>query len=189
MMSKSEFSFSSLREPCSRTCSSSFTLNDLTKEASNSENLEAMNSISSLPSSPRLCFTCRRETQFSLEISSVETSAIRKDAAFDGHLEYGQESTSVVRRNLMNPDEIIRMNNDEQIIIIRGQKPFKCKKLRYWEYRLGTNLEKTAVTDYTPIATENKKFIEPMDFEKTIKKNKSEEERLPTFAEFLNGRR
>ena len=52
------------------------------------------------------------------------------------------ESTSLVKRNLLNPDEIIRMNNDEQIVIIRGQKPFKCKKLRYWEYRLGKDINR-----------------------------------------------
>ena len=112
-------------------------------------------------------------------MATVETSSTRKDAAFDGMLEYGMESTSSVKRNLLNPDEIMRMDNDEQIVMIRGQKPFKCKKLRYWEYRLGKDVEKTTVEDYTP----NVKYkIKPIIEDK-------KEEKLPTFEEFLKGRR
>ena len=74
-------------------------------------------------------------------VTSVKSSSVRKDAEFDGALEYGVESTSVVKRNVMNEDEIMRLDNTEEIIIIRGYKPFKCKKLRYWEYRLGKNIE------------------------------------------------
>lgn len=115
-----------------------------------------------------------------LGISTVETSSIRKDAEFDGMFQYGVESTSSVRRNLLNPDEIIRMNNDEQIVMIRGQKPFKCKKLRYWEYRLGANIKQTMIEDYIPpnITREFKKF-----------EDEKNEEKLPTFEEFLKGRR
>ena len=129
----------------------------------------------------------------SLGVASVESKSIRKNAAFDGSLEYGKESTSVVKRNLMNPDEIIRMKNDEQIIIIRGQKPFKCKKLKYWEYRLGINLEKTPVTNYIP-ETKKMKNVKNNTQEIDSKKeffvsNQNEEERLPTFVEYLNRRR
>lgn len=114
-----------------------------------------------------------------LGVSTVETSSNKKDAGFDGLLEYGDESTSVVKRNLLNPDEIIRMNNDEQIIMIRGQKPFKCKKLRYWEYRLGKSIETTTVEDYIPKTTQ---IIQPI--EETEK-----QEELPTFEDFFKARR
>ena len=84
-----------------------------------------------------------------------------------------------MKRNLLNPDEIMRMDNDEQIVMIRGQKPFKCKKLRYWEYRLGKNIKETTVEEYTPsVAYKMKPVIE----EETQKE-------LPTFEEFLRGRR
>lgn len=89
------------------------------------------------------------------------------------------ESTSLVKRNLLNPDEIIRMNNGEQIVIIRGQKPFKCKKLRYWEYRLGKDINQISIENYKPKTTYNLVSIE----------EKEETKKLPTFEEFLKGRR
>ncbi len=114
-----------------------------------------------------------------LGISTVETNSIKKDAAFDGILEYGTESTSSTRRNLLNPDEIMRMSNDEQIIMIRGQKPFKCKKLRYWEYGLGKNVERTMIEEYIPKTSH---IIKPIIEENIAKK-------LPSFEEFLRGRK
>lgn len=114
-----------------------------------------------------------------LGVASVGISTIRKDAAFDGILEYGVESTSSVKRNLLNPDEIMRMDNDEQIVIIRGQKPFKCKKIRYWENRLGKAIKQTSIEEYNPNITSK---IKPIVEEKI-------QEELPTFEEFLKGRR
>lgn len=112
-------------------------------------------------------------------VATVETSSIRKEAQFDGMLDYGAESTSLVKRNVLNKDEVMRMDNDEQIVIIRGYKAFKCKKLRYWNYRLGKNIKQVSIEKYKP-KTEHK--IVPIIDEK-------EPEKLPTFEEFLKGRR
>ena len=116
-----------------------------------------------------------------LGISTIETSSIRKEAEFDGKLDYGAISIATGKRNLMNSDEILRMNNDEEIVIIRGCKPFKCKKIRYWEYRLGKNLKEKSIEDYEP---KNKYKLVPISEEKNI-----EEKKLPTFEEFLRERR
>lgn len=112
-------------------------------------------------------------------IATVENTSYRKEAAFDGILDYGAESTSSVARNLMNKDEILRADNDEQIVIIRGYKAFKCKKLRYWEYRLGKQIKANSIEDYIP---KNIKVLLPIEETKEPKK-------LPTFEEFLKGRR
>lgn len=114
-----------------------------------------------------------------LGVATVETSSVRKEAAFDGMLDYGAESTSSIARNLMNKDEILRANNDEQIVIIRGYKAFKCKKLRYWEYRLGKEIKANSIENYIP---KNNKALSPIEETK-------ETEKLPTFEEFLKGRR
>ena len=135
------------------------------------------NSDSAAPENPTVSALPNDEAAEPEDSAAVETP---KNAEFDGILEYGAESISPTARNLLNPDEIIRMNNDEQIVMIRGQKPFKCKKLRYWEYRLGKDIKQTMIEDYTPpnITTEFEKYEE----EKL-------EEKLPTFEEFLKGRR
>ena len=116
-----------------------------------------------------------------LGISTIETSSIRKEAEFDGKLDYGAISIATGKRNLMNSDEILRMNNDEEIVIIRGCKPFKCKKIRYWEYRLGKNLKEKSIEDYEP---KNKYKLVPISEDKNV-----EEKKLPTFEEFLRERR
>ena len=112
-------------------------------------------------------------------VATVETSSVKKEAEFDGKLNYGSESTSLVARNLLNKDEIIRMDNDIQIIIIRGYKAFKCKKLRYWEYRLGKNIKLEAIENYKP---KNTTTLSKIEYAK-------EKQELPTFEEFLKGRR
>lgn len=114
-----------------------------------------------------------------LGVATVENSSFRKEAAFDGILDYGAETTSSIARNLMNKDEILRADNDIQIVIIRGYKAFKCKKLRYWEYRLGEKIENNSIENYMP---KNNKVLSPIEETK-------EPEKLPTFEEFLKGRR
>ena len=64
-----------------------------------------------------------------LGVSTVENNSLRKEAGFDGKIEIGTENLSTTSRKLMNADEILRMDNDKQIEVIRGQKPFICKKL------------------------------------------------------------
>lgn len=111
--------------------------------------------------------------------ASVMQTSLRKDAAFDGILEYGVQSKSTIKRNLLNPDEIMRMDNSEQIVMIRGQKPFKCKKLKYWEYRLGKDIKETTIEGYNP---ETSHVIKPIELE-------DNKEKLPTFEDFLKERR
>lgn len=114
-------------------------------------------------------------------VATVETTSVRKEAQFDGMLDYGAESTSLTARNLLNKDEIIRMDNDIQIIIIRGYKPFKCKKLRYWEYRLGKDIKTRSIENYKP-----KNVVATLS---PIIEETEEIKELPTFEEFLRGRR
>ncbi len=45
----------------------------------------------------------------------------------------------------MNKDEALRMDNDIQIVYLRGYKAFKCKKLRYWEHPLGSDIQLNSI--------------------------------------------
>lgn len=66
-----------------------------------------------------------------LGVATVETNAVRKNAGFDGNFTYGIENISTNKRNLMNPDELLKMEHDREIIMVRGRKPFMCKKFDY----------------------------------------------------------
>lgn len=105
-------------------------------------------------------------------VSTVENNTIRKDAGFDGKLDLGNEGIATIARNLMNADEIIRMNNDLQIVILRGEKPLICKKFDYSEYWMAEKIEEIEIKKYKKKITIEESNIVP-------------EEKLPTFEEFI----
>lgn len=111
-----------------------------------------------------------------LGVSTVENDSIRKAAGFDGMLDLGNQGISTVKRNLFNADEIIRMSNEIQIVIIRGEKPFMCKKFDYSEYRMSKEMEEVEIEKYKTKVTIDKPIIE-------------QEEKLPTFEEFIKVKR
>lgn len=111
-----------------------------------------------------------------LGVSTVESNTIRKDAGFDGKIDLGKEGITTIKRNLMNPDEIMQMSNDLQIVLLRGQKPFLCKKFDYSEYKLANQIEEIEIEKY-------RKKIEIEE------KNVLEDEKLPTFQEFLQSKK
>lgn len=112
-----------------------------------------------------------------LGTATVEINTTRKTGGFDGLMDIGDEGITTTRRNLMNPDEILRMKNDEQIVILRGQRPFKCKKFDYSEYKLANEIEEIEITEHKePIILEDKRI-------------ENQEEKLPTFEEFIEMKR
>lgn len=111
-----------------------------------------------------------------LGVSTVENDSIRKQDGFDGLMDIGNIGLATTRRNLMNADEIMRMNNKIQIVIIRGEKPFICKKVDYSEYRMSNEMEEIEITKYKKQIVLNKEFIE-------------DEIKLPTFEEFIKSRK
>lgn len=112
-----------------------------------------------------------------LGVSTVANNSIRKTAGFDGMMDIGKEGIATVSRNLMNADELLRLDNMIQIVIIRGQKAFKCKKFDYSEYRIANEMEEIEIAKYKkPITLERKNI-------------KEELEKLPTFEEFIKSKR
>ena len=63
-----------------------------------------------------------------LGVATVQTNAIRKNAGFDGNFTYGIENIATNKRNLMNPDELLKMDHNKAIVMVRGKKPFICNK-------------------------------------------------------------
>ena len=97
-----------------------------------------------------------------LGVATVQTNAIRKNAGFDGNFTYGIENIATNKRNLMNPDELLKMDHNKAIVMVRGKKPFICNKYDYSQHPESYKLE--------DITTEEQieKFKE--NIEKDIKK-------------------
>src|SRR3546814_13596224 len=70
-------------------------------------------------------------------------------------------STQVSARNLMNPDEIMRMGPDEQLLLIQGKDPLRVQKIRYYdqrseERRVGKECVSTCRSRWSPYNSKKK---------------------------------
>lgn len=108
-------------------------------------------------------------------VSTAETSSIRKSNSIEGDfLEYGDKNTTVLQRNLLNKDEILRLPTFKLLAILRGNKPLLLDKMRYTEHPFARKLNDSSIYDYKPEWTKNNS-IEDMPKKipkKTTKKRK-----------------
>ena len=70
-----------------------------------------------------------------------------KEAGFDGNFTYRMENISTSKRNLMNPDELLKLDNDKEIVIVRGRKPFICNKYDYSKHTEASNLQDMTIEE------------------------------------------
>lgn len=90
-----------------------------------------------------------------LGVATVETNAIRKEAGFDGNFTYGMENIATNKRNLMNADELLKLDNKKEIIMVRGRKPFICNKYMYIKHSDYELLEDMSIEEQKKIFKDN----------------------------------
>ena len=83
-------------------------------------------------------------------VATAETESLRKEASIEGELEYGQKNISTLKRNLLNPDEILRLPYNQLLVNIRGNKPVLLEKMIYTEHSLAKKLKDVPVSEYKP---------------------------------------
>ena len=76
------------------------------------------------------------------------------------------ENISTSKRNLMNSDELLKLDNNKEIIIVRGRKPFICSKYDYSKHQ-----EAEKLVDMT-LEEQKEKFRENIDNEKNKQQGK-----------------
>lgn len=74
------------------------------------------------------------------------------------------------KRNLMNPDELLKMNHNQEIVMVRGRKPFICNKFDYSQHEESEKLEDMTIEEQKE---RFKKNIEESNL-KTVKQKKKE---------------
>lgn len=57
------------------------------------------------------------------------------------------ENISTNKRNLMNPDELLKMDHDKAIVMVRGRKPFICNKYDYSNHPEAEKLEDMTIEE------------------------------------------
>ena len=90
-----------------------------------------------------------------LGVATVETNAIRKEAGFDSNFTYGMENIATNKRNLMNADELLKLDNKKEIIMVRGRKPFICNKYMYIKHSDYELLEDMSIEEQKEIFKDN----------------------------------
>lgn len=78
------------------------------------------------------------------------------------------ENISISKRNLMNPDELLKLDNNKEIVIVRGRKPFICNKYDYSKHS-----EADKLVDMT-WEEQMERFKDNVDVGKNIKNKKQE---------------
>lgn len=114
-----------------------------------------------------------------LGVATAETQSISKEVGIDGELEFGRKNISTLERNLMNPDEIVRISCFVLMAIFRGHKPLLLKKIIYTEHPLAKKLQDVSVLTYIPDWNNNievPKTIEKKEKKVVTKQNKIKKE-------------
>ncbi|WP_082990380.1 VirD4-like conjugal transfer protein, CD1115 family [Thermoanaerobacter sp. YS13] len=102
--------------------------------------------------------------------ATVEAKTHRKHAGFEGIFDFGDISISAQKRPLLTPDEILRLEHRNAIVILRGQKPLLVEKMDYTRHPLAKEIKPTPITDYIPEwAKEEDKKAETRPAEKLTK--------------------
>lgn len=85
-----------------------------------------------------------------LGTTTVRDTSISKAAGLEGITDAGKITSRTSKRNLMNPDEILRLPNKNEILILRGQKPILLDKMDYTKHKLLKDIKPIKVRDYRP---------------------------------------
>ena len=86
----------------------------------------------------------------SLGQATIRVTSHSKHLGIDHVLDFGKETKSVGKRNLLNPDELRQMSDDKCITMLRGQKPLRLYKLDYTEHPKSKNIIQTPYSRYKP---------------------------------------
>ena len=67
------------------------------------------------------------------------------------------ENIATNKRNLMNPDELLKLDNNKEIVIVRGRKPFICNKYDYSKHIEANKMEDMTIEEQRERFKDNKK--------------------------------
>ena len=96
-------------------------------------------------------FFSARSGERSIEVDSTITT--RKTMAMAQVIPQYRQSEGHGRRKLLTPDEVLRLPNDQLLIIIRGHNLLKANKFDFENHPMAKEIERTSILDYTPRST------------------------------------
>jgi len=86
------------------------------------------------------------ETTVGVESTAKEMQSVR----LSNYVPSQREVSSIGKRKLMTPDEVLRLPRDDALVIFRGQKVLKVKKFDYTKHPEAKKLRNCNARDYVP---------------------------------------
>lgn len=81
------------------------------------------------------------------------TMTVRQTIAVAQVIPQYRQTEGQGRRRLLTPDEVLRLPNEEMLVVIRGCNVLKLNKLDFTKHWMSQNIIKRSVLDYVPIQT------------------------------------
>lgn len=107
-----------------------------------------------------------------IEVETQNTKYERDVVVFNQNTSYN-EVRSAGQRKVLNPDEILRLKNTEELIFLRGRKPLKAKKYDYTLHPWAQRLVPRPIDTHIPLW---KQKIEKEEFEREMLRQQRERE-------------
>lgn len=89
-----------------------------------------------------------RSGDMTVEVNSTMTT--RQSIAIAQVIPLYRYSEGLGRRRLLTPDEVLRLPNDDVLIIIRGHKILRAKKFDYTGHPFAKEMVKTSIQEFVP---------------------------------------
>ena len=96
-----------------------------------------------------------RSGDMTVEVNSTMTT--RQSIALAQVIPQYRYTEGIGRRRVLTPDEVLRLPNDELLIIIRGQKVLRAKKFDFTEHPYAKECQKASIQDYHSVDTAPRK--------------------------------
>ena len=87
-----------------------------------------------------------RSGDMTVEVNSTMTT--RQSIALAQIIPQYRYTEGIGRRRVLTPDEVLRLPNDELLIILRGQKVLRAKKFDFTEHPYAKECERTSIQHY-----------------------------------------
>ena len=97
---------------------------------------------------PTAEFISARSGDMTVDVQSTQT--MRQTIAVAQVIPQYRRTDGLGRRRLMTTDEVLRLPNDELLIIIRGQKMLKASKFDYTGHPMAREMTQSPIRDYKP---------------------------------------
>ena len=89
-----------------------------------------------------------RSGDMSIQVNSTMT--VRQTMAIAQVIPQYRQTQGQGRRRLLTPDEVLRLPNQELLVVIRGHNLLKLEKVDYTELPLSKEIVRSSVLEYTP---------------------------------------